>query len=218
MDAKMRENRRQEVSQRRKSPTLPQRIYFTVAGQEECLEIEPNGAIELCIETTDAQGILVPWLTDEWWIRTHSVCKDRIVTVIILPTPGGVLDSVVIYQLEMVRRIAPKWRIIGYALGEDAGKEPQLDRWITTPYDEIRFCEKSACPSNNGISEAARVLVAQADELPRRNGTHRTLVRMVPSLPYQMSAPPSQLAPEHAETLKPSNTHRLTNENVVQST
>ena len=124
MDARTRDKRRDEISHCRRRPVKPQRIYFPAEGIGEIVEVQPAKPLELCIEATDTEGNVVPWLTDEWWIRTHAFCKDRTVTVVILPTPRSLLDTVVLYQLEMVRRIAPKWRILGYARAMDAEQAP----------------------------------------------------------------------------------------------
>ncbi len=214
MDARMREKRRQQITQCRRRPLKPQRIYFPADGIGECIEVEPAGPIELCIEATDAEGNLVPWLTDEWWIRTHSFCKDRMVTVVILPTPGNLLDTVVLYQLEMVRRIAPKWRIIGYALSCDAHTEPNVERWVNTPYDEIRFCEIENTTSGNGSPIQAQNLTAQAAAIPQPKGQHRAQVRITPILPYQLSNCQSRSKP----ATEPASKDRASSENVVQST
>ncbi len=219
MDARMREKRRREITQCRRRPLKPQRLYFPADGIGECLEVEPDKPIELCIEATDAEGKLVPWLTDEWWIRTHSFCKDRTVTIVILPTTRSLLDSVVLYQLEMVRRIAPKWRIIGYAYATDTKSESDAEKWASTPYDEIRFCENNAVPQN-GTVERAMALAAQAAALPQKHGQQHALLRMTRMMPYQLSKS-QQLdlfTPEPQTSILPLAANRQLSENVVQST
>ena len=219
MDARMREKRRREITQCRRRPIKPQRIYFPADGIGECLEVEPEKPIELCIEATDAEGKLVPWLTDEWWIRTHSFCKDRTVTVVILPTTRSLLDSVVLYQLEMVRRIAPKWRIIGYAYATDTKSQSNAETWASTPYDEIRFCENSVVPQN-GTMERAMALAAQAAALPQPQGRRHALLRMTRMMPYQLSKSQSldRLTPEPQGSMPPLLANRQLSQNVVQST
>ncbi len=219
MDARMREKRRREITQCRRRPVKPQRIYFPADGIGECLEVEPDKPIELCIEATDAEGMLVPWLTDEWWIRTHLFCKDRTVTIVILPTTRSLLDSVVLYQLEMVRRIAPKWRIIGYAYTTDTKSETNAEVWVSTPYDEIRFCEHSTVPAN-GTLERAKALAAQAAALRQPQGHRHALLRMTHMMPYQLSKSQSldRSTHEPQDSMPPLLPNRQLSENVVQST
>lgn len=218
MDARMREKRRQQIARCRRRPLQPQRIYFPAGGIGECIEIEPARPIELCIEATDALGNVVPWLTDEWWIRTHSFCKDRTVTVVLLPTPRNLLDEVVLHQMAMVRRIAPKWRIFGYALYADAQTEPDIERWLGTPYDEIRFCEDTHMPDSNGSSKQAQALVSQAAAALQPKGRHHALMRMTRMLPDPLSyqgiqnTAISRTPPEHVLKNSPFI------ENIVQST
>ena len=219
MDAGMRDKRRREIAHCRRRPVKPQRIHFPADGIGEIIEVEPAKPIELCIEATDAAGTLVPWLTDEWWIRTHSFCKDRIVTVVILPTPRSLLDTVVLYQLEMVRRIAPRWRIIGYAKISDVLEEPNVERWVHTPYDEIRLCEHATAPENGDVLQA-RNLAARAAAATRSNGQHQALVRLTRMLPYELSKSQSHddsaIQRPPAPQIAPLN--RQLSENVVQST
>ncbi len=219
MDARMREKRRREITQCRRRPVKPQRIYFPADGIGDCIEVEPDKPIELCIEATDAEGKLVPWLTDEWWIRTHSFCKDRTVTIVILPTTRSLLDSVVLYQLEMVRRIAPKWRIIGYAYATDTKSETNAEAWANTPYDEIRFCENKAVPKN-GTVERAMALAAQAAALPHAQSQRHAILRMTPMMPYQLSNSQSidRITSEPQVSMAPFLANRQLSENVVQST
>ncbi len=219
MDARMREKRRREITRCRRRPVKPQRIYFPADGIGECIEVEPEKPIELCIEATDAEGKLVPWLTDEWWIRTHSFCKDRTVTDVILPTTGSLLDSVVLYQLDMVRRIAPKWRIIGYAYATDTKSETNAETWVSTPYDEIRFCENNAVPQN-GTVERAMALAAQAAALPRQRGQQHAHLRMTRMMPYQLSKSQTldPVTPDPLGSVPPLLAKRQLSENVVQAT
>jgi hypothetical protein len=215
----MREQRRREITRCRRRPAKPQRIYFPADGIGECIEVDPDKPIELCIEATDNEGKLVPWLTDEWWIRTHSFCKDRTVTIVILPTARSLLDSVVLHQLEMVRRIAPKWRIIGYAYATETKSESNAGTWASTPYDEIRFCENSAVPQN-GTVERAMTLAAQAAALPPQRGQHHALLRMTRIMPYQVSESPAfeNSNPEPQGSMQQLLANRQLSENVVQST
>lgn len=186
MEARTHEATRKQTGQRRIPPLRPQRIFFESGGLGDCAveEIQPAGPLELYIEATDAHGVLVPWLTDEWWIEIQRLCGSRPVTVILLPTPNALLNSVVLHQLEMIRRIAPHWHSVGYARAVEVQREPNLERWIRTPYEEIRICEDGVPrqPLNGAIS-AARELATQASSLPRMPGCRYAQIRVIPSFP-----------------------------------
>lgn len=215
MDARTRDKRRSEISHCRRRPVKPQRIYFPAQGIGELVEVQPAKPLELCIETTDTEGNVVPWLTDEWWIRTHAFCKDRTVTIVILPTPRSLLDTVVLYQLEMVRRIAPKWRILGYARMMDARAEPNVELWVNTPYDEIRFCEIDA-DSTTDATSAAQELANRAAAIVPPRGFHYPRVCVTGTIPYQhLETVPESSTPHPASP--PPVEDRLLSANVVQS-
>jgi hypothetical protein len=179
MDARTREEIRCGVSHNRIRPQDPQRIFFESDGLGECPPLESGRAVALHIEATSPAGILSPWLTDEWWIGLQQRCPQRGVSAVILPTPGGVLQEVLLHQLEMIRRVAPAWRLIGYAFAEDAGGQPALDRWLNTPYDEIRFCTAGDSPvSRRPALAAAQRLVRQAALLRRTTGARQACLRL----------------------------------------
>ncbi len=216
MDARTRDKRRNEISHCRRRPVKPQRIYFPAEGIGEIVEVQPAKPLELCIEATDTEGNVVPWLTDEWWIRTHAFCKDRTVTVVILPTPRSLLDTVVLYQLEMVRRIAPKWRILGYARAMDARAEPNVELWVNTPYDEIRFCELVR-GSSTEATDAAHELADRAAAIAPPRGFHYPRVSVTGTIPYQNVEAVADITTPHLASPQPVD-DRLLSANVVQST
>lgn len=215
MDARTREQKRLEISRHRIKPLKPQRIYFPADGLGECLEVEPAKPIELCIEATNADGELSPWLSDEWWIRTHMLCKDRNVTIVLLPTPGALLDCVVLHQLEMIRRIAPAWRILGYALSRDAQQQPAVERWTNTPYDEIRFCEDEI-EKANGKAEFARDLITKSADSSSGGNFRQACIRLMHSMPYRFEPPPAPAMPPDA-LMPPDAMNRIVGVGVVES-
>jgi len=119
----------------------------------------------------------------------------------------------------MVRRIAPKWRIIGYAFATDTKSQSNAETWVSTPYDEIRFCENRAVPQN-GTVERAMALAAQAAALPHPQGQRHALLRMTRMMPYQLSESQSldRVIPESQGSMPPLLPNRQLSQNVVQST
>ncbi len=218
MDARTREERRQETSQCRRRPSEPQRIYFEAAGLGATVDVEPGRPTELYIEATTADGTVVPWMTDEWWISMNRACRACAVTIVLLPTPNAILDTIVLHQLEMLRRIAPTWRIVGYALNAEADRESSIERWMLTPYDEIRFCQTPE--QNNGDPGPAEKLVARAARAPRVRGCHQACLRITHGLPGPMSG--AQTSSRAAHRVDPpgnlSLVRRMFDSDVVEST
>lgn len=217
MDARTREESRREVAQSRSKPVKPQRIYFPADGLGECVEVEPHRPLELVIETTDAEGNVVPWLCDEWWIQVQSVCRDRTVTVVILPTPNALFDEVVRHQLEMVRRIAPRWVIMGYIRAADVVKGPDGDAWLVLPFDEIRIYEDLTHPDKQH-TRVIRQRVTQMANLPRYPGMRCPQVRVIHALPGPFTAPPSGGLTPPAAPNQPKLPDRLPDRNALEST
>ncbi len=177
MDARMREQHRQAASQRRKAPVKAQRIILPAAELGDLPPCNPDHPIELCIEATDAEGVLAPWLCDEWWIQVRSHCRNHQVTINLLPTPGAVLDRVVRHQLEMVRRISGTWHLIAHARVQEALGEPNAEHWLATPYHEIRFCQQSG--DRPEAVDAAAAVIRRAATVNVPAGFHRPRFSMV---------------------------------------
>ncbi len=185
MDTMTREERRQEVTRRRTRPPQPQRLFFPASGEGGCdTVLEQNRPVEICIETTDAEGCAAAWLTDQWWIQVQSACKHTITTVVILPTPNAMLDAVVLHQLEMLRRITPHWRLICYVDMADIPADVRLERLASLPYDEIRIVEGPE-PVEDNFGSTVRDWVAQsANPLTLTKDYRAARLRLVASVPY----------------------------------
>jgi hypothetical protein len=190
------------------APTPPQRVFLEAAGLGQCPPLSPDVSLEIYVEVTTAEGHRAPWLVDEWWIQTHSLCGQRPVTIVIMPTPHALLDDVLKHQLEMVRRIVPEWRLIGYATFEEAHCNPNPDGWTLTPYDEIRFCGEGQ------PTVKVERLVAGAAQLPRVQGRRRACLRLSRSTPQP--PPPAAGLSSPADDI--ALIRRVFNEGTVEST
>ncbi|MCG3136448.1 MAG: hypothetical protein HJJLKODD_00281 [Phycisphaerae bacterium] len=218
MNARIREERRSESYQRRQGPITSQRIYFPALSQGGTIEIEAQRPIELGIEATDSQGEMVEWLTDEWWIEVQSVLRERKVTVVILPTPGALMDTVILHQLEMLRRIAHHWRLIGYAPVTAVEQMESLEAWLVSPYDEIRFSQEELARLN-GSGERLISLIEQAQQSPATGGMNHTHLRIVPALSAEFRSLDSAKPPTGSSPVleMPTSPHRVLKRNAVKS-
>ncbi|GMU37270.1 MAG: hypothetical protein KJ057_06635 [Phycisphaerae bacterium] len=108
------------------------------------IEVGPNaGPVELILEVTGPDGDLASWFDDFWWVDALTMYKDRSVTVHIAPTPGAVLSPVVLHQMQMLRRVEPRWTAIGYLRAEELS-DPEIPRKLRgVPYHEVRVIVRS---------------------------------------------------------------------------
>lgn len=117
------------------------------------IEGGPNaGPVELILEVTGPDGDLASWFDDFWWVDALTTYKDRPVTVHIAPTPGAVLSPVVLHQMQMLRRVEPRWTSIGYLRAEELS-DPEIPRKLRgAPYHEVRVIVRSG----RKLTDAAR--------------------------------------------------------------
>ena len=98
---------------------------------------------EVLIHATNSEGEIAPWLTDEWWMEMVGRWADEPLVVQVMPTPGALLHSVVLAQVEMLRRVAPAWRLIGHAHVAELHSEESVRLVAASPYHEIRVPAES---------------------------------------------------------------------------
>lgn len=128
-------------SRRAPTPTSSITVAFSDGG---CLNTEPGpGAIELTVEATNADSQLAAWLTDDWWATLIQFWADRAVIIHIAPTPGALLNPVVAYQLVMLRRVVPNWRLVGHAYVDDVITDEAVTEVAGSCYHEIRFLDRA---------------------------------------------------------------------------
>ena len=122
----------------RRRPTNDSRLEVTFD------EVRVEGVVgdcrpaEVAIHATNSERVIAPWLTDGWWMELVSRWADDPLVVQVMPTPGAVLHPVVLVQMEMLRRVAPAWRLIGHAHAEELDSERAARIIAGSPYHEIR--------------------------------------------------------------------------------
>ena len=132
---------REATQRRRRPPNTSRRVLISFASEGQLGDDSAPEPTELVIEATNAEGELGHWLDDSWWTEVIERWGDDPITLHIAETPGALLHLVVLHQLEMVRRIAPIWRIVGHAYREDLADDEAIKQLGRGPYDEVRVID-----------------------------------------------------------------------------
>ena len=132
---------REATRRLRRPPSSPVHLRVSVDSGGELAEDVPSGPVELTVEVTNGEGKLADWLDDGWWTTAIERWGDDTLTVHVAPTPNALLHPVTLHQLEMLRRVAPRWRIVGHAFLEDLTSESDIRLIAASPYDQIRFLD-----------------------------------------------------------------------------
>ena len=132
---------------RRRRPGDALRLPANVPTEEEAQNQSAQDAIpeappsELWLDATDADGEVASWFEDGWWTEVINRWGEDPLTIHISPTPAGLLHPVVLYGVEMVRRVAPRWRIVGHAFAEEVCLDTTVEAIARSPYHEVRFID-----------------------------------------------------------------------------
>ena len=143
----MRTAARKAVQGTRRPPGEPSRVRAAFQGGAECGDESIPGPIDLEIEATGADGEVAAWFHDVWWIDILQRWGDGLVTVQILPTPAALLHPRTLHYLEMVARVAPRWRLVGHAYLSDVSTDDEVALLARSPYHEVRFFDKPRPPA-----------------------------------------------------------------------
>ena len=142
MEPSIRHEMRDATRQSRCRPGQPAPVLVAHAGDGSIAADLPKGAIELTLEVTDAHGELAPWLDDLWWTEVIQRWCDDPIAVKFLPTPGAALHPVVLYQVEMLRRVVPGWRVLAQAYVDDLVSDDDINQIADSAYHEVRFFDQ----------------------------------------------------------------------------
>jgi len=177
------------------------------AGNGELHDDDAPGPIELTIEATNAEGDLAAWFDDFWWTDVIERWGYEPVTIHLAPTPQALLHPVVLHQMEMVRRVAPRWRTVGHVYSHDVTSDDATESIACSPYHEIRFLDKE----RRGAVESERQGKAlPIDELfgrirreQSRLRTMRPVLVRIPSPATEPSVPAAVEAPTAEPSVSP---------------
>ncbi len=157
------------------------------------LSIVPFGArVDYCIEATAPDGSLASWLDDEWWIDVLERWSDTGMSIQIAPTPDAILHPILLYQLEMVRRVACDWGVVGFAHWSEFNSEDAMKQAARSPYHEIRVIDADSVAAASGGAEfhiaVERILDSIRAEQSVLGVCQPRLVRLAPdALPRQLA-------------------------------
>jgi hypothetical protein len=101
-----------------------------------------NAPTDMYLEVTNSEGAVAEWFNDFWWTELLERWASEPVTLHIAATPGALLDPTVLHQLEMVGRVAPRWRMVGHAYRDAVSTDDHVRTLATTPYHEVRFTDE----------------------------------------------------------------------------
>ncbi len=140
---------------------------------------------EVLIHATNSGGEIAPWLTDGWWMEVVGRWADEPLVVQVMPTPGATLHPVVLAQVEMLRRVAPAWRLIGHAHAAELYSEEAVRLVAASPYHEIRVpAEPPKTEAASPSQSPARIeqVFARIRERQQQLGaTKPILIRLAPN-------------------------------------
>lgn len=141
MDGMERSKTRDVQVPRRQPPNRPEEIVIRCESRGELPEVAVERPILLTVESTEANGDLSPWFDEDWWTEVISRYGNGRVTVHIAPTPGALLDPVVLNHMITLRRVMPSWRLVGHAFRDDLLTDSELESAATSLYHELRVLD-----------------------------------------------------------------------------
>jgi hypothetical protein len=179
---------REATRRLRRPPVNPVHLRVPVESNGELAEEVPSGPVELTVEVTDGEGRPADWLDDGWWTTAIERWGEDTITVHIAPTPDALLHPLTLHQLEMLRRVAPRWRLVGHIFAESVNSESDVGLIAASPYDQVRFLDSSCSPQARSNGERPGPLVEEILGKIRREQaelgvTRPVLVRLPSSKP-----------------------------------
>ncbi len=149
-----RETARSEIEHSRQAPIAPAHLVVTFGAEGKLDHASDAKNLTVTIESTNDAMELASWLTDDWWATLMHHWADRVITIHIAPTPAALLNPVLLHQLTMLRRVAPSWRIVGYAFVDDVITDEAVTELAQSPYHEARFrdCPRVPAPPTDRSS------------------------------------------------------------------
>jgi len=190
----MRENQRDMIARQRRRPGVgaPLLVNYDHSG-----EIKPDPQrppSEIALEATGTDGEPAIWLDDFFWVDLLNAWSRNSLTVRIRPTPNALLHPVVLHQVNMLRRVAPAWRVAAHCYVGDLGAEGVLAQTALSPYHEIHIID--GC--RDGKRPSAHALRVE-DALARIRRVQVANDRTTPILVCRAASPGEA---EHASTIR----------------
>ncbi len=164
-------------------PREPILVRLTANGEGRIPDQPGQGPIELTLEVTHESGDFALWFHDDWWADLIERWGDEAVTIQIAPTPAALLHPVTLHQVEMARRVVPRWRLIGHAYLSDIAPQ-EIVLLARTFYDEVRVIDAprptSARSSTDRYDLSIEELFSQVRREQAELGTTRPILVRIP--------------------------------------
>jgi len=185
--------RRRVVATTRKPPNTPRQLAFAALGDGKLGDEEPSPPAEVLIEPTEPTGEVAYWLDDIWWLELLQRWAERSLTVHVLPSPAALLHPVVLHHLGMLKRVAPRWRLIGHGRCADFNGNGDIETLATSAYDEVRILAESGTGDSTGSKHAVRIedLFRQVLQVQRAAGVLRPILVRATTVPASPHACPT---------------------------
>ena len=175
---------RKATQRLRRPPTEPHHIRVSFEGGGELGDDIVPAPVELIIEATNAAGELAGWFSDYWWTEVIQRWGEEPVTVHIAPTPSALLHPVMLNKLEMLRRVASRWRVVGHTYASEVATDDAIESLATSPYDEVRFIDQprpGVLPDRRRWELPLGELFGCIRRAQERAGTVRPILTRLPS-------------------------------------
>jgi hypothetical protein len=141
MDTNSWVDERRAASTRRQRPRPQCSIRVNASSDGSLGSKDPPIPTDLFVEATAPDGETAVWFDDWWWMECLSRWKNDPIVVHIEPTPAALLHPVVLHHVEMVRRVAPEWRVIGHCWLGELDLDASPDAIARSPYHEVRIID-----------------------------------------------------------------------------
>jgi hypothetical protein len=153
---------------------------------------------EVEVHATNEDGEVADWLTDHWWYQFLQPWAEVPVTVRIMPTPGGLLHPVVLSQMEMLRRVAPRWRLVAYAYPDELPTHEEAATLARSAYHEVRFYAQARSTDETAhLAAESRPIEQLFGDIRRIQGeagvTQPILIRLATTTPANAESSMPQL-------------------------
>ena len=179
-------NERRLTESTRQRPRSRPILCVAAAATGDCGFCEREVPGELHLEATDDLGEAADWFNDNWWMEALERWQDHPLAVHILPTPQALLHPVVVHHIEMLYRVAPRWRRIGHCYVDDVVADEDIRYLAISSYDELRVIDSFRPGTGKSDSELREVKVEKLIGRVRRvqasvGATRPLLIRVPPA-------------------------------------
>jgi hypothetical protein len=189
MNSRIRDCEREMTAQRRRRPGTGRAIFIPFNGLDDFTADPSDPPAEIALEATGQHGETAIWLDDFFWLSLLKPWSQFPVTIRFHATPDSLLHPVILHQLNMLRRVAPAWRIVGECTADYLADPDRLHTAALSAYHELHVVDdpQGASPTSVTSSELDNML-AQMRQIQGAN-QRTTPIVACPRKPHVESAP-----------------------------